>query len=486
MVIEIRKIAIRNFKNLKDVVIYPKKFNVLIGPNGSGKTNFLEFFKLLRKIYVERNPYPFLEWDGYENVVWNHQRSLPIEFEIETVERTTLTEFFKRYWTDRARLESDAEIEIVRKISASIIATQSENVRFLNEIVDVRIPKLDFYYALEKETNAQHYTIILNDKKFKINVPEFRLRHESLFFNILDEINLALSYIDHTELLSRMRDHFGGNVSYITLDRITEEEVFEECKERLKQALLDLNISLICKVESATDSEKVSMISHDISNVIFSIASDTIFIPFLLLYKISTLFPLNLTEIKYKPKIFPIEEPLKERGENALDILAQIQLKEGKLPERVEYFVENYFGGKIYFKGVAPGRMNLYFYKDRVEVSKEHLPDGLLKGLVILTALEQNPSILLIDEIENSLHPELLEFLINTLKEESEGYVFVTTHSPVVLNLVEPEEIYIFKPKDDGSVEIKNVLEYKSKEELMKELEELGISLGEKVLYGFM
>ena len=100
MAIEIRKIAIRNFKNLKNVVIYPKKFNVLIGPNGSGKTNFLEFFKLLRKIYVERNPYPFLEWDGYENVVWNHQRSLPIEFEIETVERSTLTEFFRRYWID--------------------------------------------------------------------------------------------------------------------------------------------------------------------------------------------------------------------------------------------------------------------------------------------------------------------------------------------------------------------------------------------------
>lgn len=48
---------------------------------------------MLRKIYVERNPYPFLEWGGYENVVWNHQIGLPIEFEIETVERTNLTDF---------------------------------------------------------------------------------------------------------------------------------------------------------------------------------------------------------------------------------------------------------------------------------------------------------------------------------------------------------------------------------------------------------
>ena len=92
--IELTKIRIKNFKNLKDVEINPRKFNVLVGPNGSGKTNFIEFFKLLRKIYVERNPYPFLEWDGYENVVWNHDRRLPVEFEIETVERIIFTNFF--------------------------------------------------------------------------------------------------------------------------------------------------------------------------------------------------------------------------------------------------------------------------------------------------------------------------------------------------------------------------------------------------------
>ncbi len=131
--------------------------------------------------------------------------------------------------------------------------------------------------------------------------------------------------------------------------------------------------------------------------------------------------------------------------------------------------------------------MDLYLYdlNCRVEYSKESLPDGLLKLIVILTALEQNPNILLIDEIENSLHPELIEFLISTLKE-SEACVFITTHSPIVLNLVEPEEVFIFKPKDDGDVEIKNVTEYKSKEEIEKELEELGISLGEKVLYGLI
>lgn len=93
MGIEISKITIKNFKNLRNVTIYPKKFNVIVGPNGSGKTNLLEFFKLLRKIYIERKPYPFLEWDGYENIVWEHKRHLPIEFEMEVVEKKKLLEF---------------------------------------------------------------------------------------------------------------------------------------------------------------------------------------------------------------------------------------------------------------------------------------------------------------------------------------------------------------------------------------------------------
>nr|WP_287795436.1 AAA family ATPase [Archaeoglobus sp.] len=202
------------------------------------------------------------------------------------------------------------------------------------------------------------------------------------------------------------------------------------------------------------------------------------YLPFLIIFKTAILLPLNLTEIKYK-RILPTDEPLKERGENALDILALTQLRENKLPDRIEYALETYFNGRGYFK-----ERNFYFYdlNTRTEFSKEHLPEGMLKLIVILTALERNPAILMIDEVENSLHPELLEFLVEVLKE-SEGSVFLTTHSPVVLNLVEPEDVLIFKPTTEG-VEIRNLTEFKSKEDLLKELEELGINLSDKVFFG--
>ncbi len=470
MAVEIRKIVIKNFKNLKDVVIYPKKFNVLIGPNGSGKTNFLEFFKLSRKIYVERNPYPFLEWDGYENVVWNHQRSLPIEFEIETVERTTLAEFLKKYsWVGDVELEKDISIDIFRRISASFWADRAENLKILSERIEVEVPRLKYRFAIGKSGNT--LKIQLNEKEYEIKDKTVDIK--SLHFEIIRIIEEGIKFFDSDYIMDTINDTLITDI----LEMLPKNAI-NKFKEELKGSFSKIDVQ---PKEVYFLENKVKNVPVQISEEISDVLPLTVYLPILALFKTIVLFPLNLTEIKYKSKIIPRDESISDRGENALDILALVQLKENRLPERIEYAVEQYFNGKVYFRNA-----NLYLYDKRTEYSKEHLPDGLLKLLVILTALEQNPSILLIDEIENSLHPELLEFLINTLKEECNGCVFVTTHSPVVLNLVEPEEIFIFKPKDDGSIEIKNVTEYKSKDELMKELEELGISLGEKVLYGFM
>jgi predicted ATPase len=45
-----KKIKISNFKSFKDLEVELGKFNVLIGPNASGKSNFIEVFKFLRDI----------------------------------------------------------------------------------------------------------------------------------------------------------------------------------------------------------------------------------------------------------------------------------------------------------------------------------------------------------------------------------------------------------------------------------------------------
>ncbi len=74
----LKKVFIKNFKSLHDCEIDIGKLNVVVGANASGKSNLIEVFRLLKKIYVEKDPFPFLEWWGYDNVVWQRKEELPI------------------------------------------------------------------------------------------------------------------------------------------------------------------------------------------------------------------------------------------------------------------------------------------------------------------------------------------------------------------------------------------------------------------------
>ena len=43
----LKRVSIQNFKSLKDVTLDLQKVNLLIGPNNSGKTNFLKALEFL-------------------------------------------------------------------------------------------------------------------------------------------------------------------------------------------------------------------------------------------------------------------------------------------------------------------------------------------------------------------------------------------------------------------------------------------------------
>ena len=52
----IDKITLKGFKSIKDLEDFPlRNLNILIGANGAGKTNFVDFFRLLRTM-AEKPP----------------------------------------------------------------------------------------------------------------------------------------------------------------------------------------------------------------------------------------------------------------------------------------------------------------------------------------------------------------------------------------------------------------------------------------------
>ncbi|NJR31785.1 MAG: AAA family ATPase [Chamaesiphon sp. CSU_1_12] len=78
-----------------------------------------------------------------------------------------------------------------------------------------------------------------------------------------------------------------------------------------------------------------------------------------------------------------------------------------------------------------------------------HVADGFLRMLAVFAQLSKEQSFLLLDEIENGVNPELIEFLVDELVE-STPQVLITTHSPMVLNYLADDVaiegvIYIYK-----------------------------------------
>ncbi len=78
------------------------------------------------------------------------------------------------------------------------------------------------------------------------------------------------------------------------------------------------------------------------------------------------------------------------------------------------------------------------------------MSDGNVKWLVLMTALNWEPTWkngLIVDELENFLHPWMQQQLITILREKCEAEtlltVLVTTHSETVLNSAKPEEMWV-------------------------------------------
>ena len=86
-----------------------------------------------------------------------------------------------------------------------------------------------------------------------------------------------------------------------------------------------------------------------------------------------------------------------------------------------------------------------------LKTEARHVADGFLRLLAVFAQLSKKQSILLLDEIENGINPELIEFLMDSLVKAF-PQVTVTTHSPMVLNYIEDDVaiegvVYLYKDK---------------------------------------
>ena len=95
-------------------------------------------------------------------------------------------------------------------------------------------------------------------------------------------------------------------------------------------------------------------------------------------------------------------------------------------------------------------------YKDGANISSWMLSDGTLR-LLALTFIAYQPEtkgMYLIEEPENGVHPKNLSYIYQSLSSVYGAQVFIATHSPLLLSIAGKGDLLLFSKNEDGSISI--------------------------------
>jgi len=144
-------------------------------------------------------------------------------------------------------------------------------------------------------------------------------------------------------------------------------------------------------------------------------------------------------EIQIEPNIGG-EERLNRSGSNAGDVLKRLRPEDHSwISERLGVAVPGIRGVRATARA---GRRVIVFQQEAEgdgvnEFDASMMSDGTVRSLGILLALRQTPrpSLVLLDEIEDSLHPFAQAVLLDAIEEMAEEFpIVVSTHNPEVLS----------------------------------------------------
>jgi len=441
LMLKLKELHIKNFKSLRDCKLKLRNFNVLVGANATGKTNLVDLFMLLRKIYVEKDINPFRYWWGYQNAVWDRKEELDISvkflFDYINGNKTYKVSFETTFTGRGGKFEIVREkLEINSDFSLELIPGRIRS-EYKGDYAKL-IPKIMEDFLKEERENL----IVSELREDKIVIDHIITPSQSLTLLNLSltatmtlyhykNINIALCYLI-----------FPSQSSVAILSPLVKPAEFYNEKFQFPLAPL---------------------IIKEISNLI----SKTL------------ILKLNINEIK-RPSPLKREDWLIEDGSNLNSVLYNLYLKGNRIPDRIATLILYLFPNiNLGFSVTEDQRVYLKVQEDSLELPPACIADGLYKLLAILTALELKPSLLIIDEVENSLHPETLEKLLDELKS-SETTVIITTHSPIVVDMTDPADLVIVE-KVAGETKFRRI---ENPEEVKKKLKEAGITFSEGWLYG--
>jgi len=360
--------------------------NLLVGINGSGKSNFLKAIRLLHEAVVGKGfEKTFLqEWGGFDNVA-NVSGGTKDYIKLSYVFCYPTMLGFDKHKIINSGIKEEATYEV------RIYKSGNTNYYF------------DEYLTVDYNEKGPKVVIDIKNNKGKVTL---LTDEESGKGQLIDYPNNGMSYgFLASELILRQ---LGKHINLYV---------------HLKSVITDLS-------------------NYDY----FNTASNSII---------------------RQPSTFGTEEKLLPTGENLNSVIQKLKNNYSLDYEKIENLLRdinpnfkditfNLFGSKSYLLLREKNLANA--------ISIEHLSDGTLRYLLLL-AIFYNPNRgkgICIDEPETGLHPDMINTVADAIKHASkETQFFIATHSPLLLNAFDLEDVLIFEKDEKNQTKV----EYKSEED---------------------
>ena len=285
---------------------------------------------------------------------------------------------------------------------------------------------------------------------------------KSAFLVALEEVSLSAQYIKNIEskFWQGKWDHFFFQVIDCPLpenhqhDTFNISELWVHMNYYQNRASIKLNKEVDSEPKNEIDDLKELLLNFNYHNSTLYKSLESV--------QIYDFSPYSLSEQSQDSSKTAMDRTGRGIAYALVDILHANRKSFDELEERLTKLVPN-------IARITLPRKDKNFELELIDkYSNHHIPasdisDGTLRILAFLVALyqEKTPSIICFEEIENGVHPWLLHKMMELLKMVStEGIngkpvqILITTHSPLVLNYVEPYQVRAVELDDEGKTQV--------------------------------
>ncbi len=387
-----KKIEARRFKCLHMIDIRLRPFNILIGPNASGKSSLLEVFQFLQDA-LESNVEEAVRRRGnsLREIVWRHENpEKGFEFAVEAdIPETLQTNGYTRirYEVGVGLGENSEGIVVTGENLWLVVGSQEDEASYRRTLFPVE----------PVERNVVHPSGAKTPKGYRVVVRKVRPKGNDYFRSERTGWNITFRLSPKRLALSGVPED---------TDRFPVALWF---RDFLKEGIQTLRLnSLAMRQPCPGDSPRV--FQPDGSNLPIMIE--------MLTFAHRKRFEWWVGHLK-----------------TVLEDLENVEVKE-RPEDRSRYLTIRYCNG--------------------ISVPSWMLSDGTLRllALTLIAYLPPKERVFLIEEPENGIHPRAIEAVFQALHSVYEGQVFLATHSPVFMALAQPKDLLVFGKTNSGATDV--------------------------------